>query len=422
MIQTLPLREGVLLRHCSARHFKKSAVSIQLLRPMCPEEAAKNALLPAVLLRGCEKYPDLRAITWHLDELYGTSVSTMVRRIGDIQTVGLYCSFIEDRFAPEGEPVLASVVDFLRQLLLEPLLREGCFLSGFVDSEKRNLISTIESELNDKRSYASARMLRAMCPGDSFAVPRLGEPEDVAAITSESLYAHYRHILAASPVEIFYVGSAEPGQVARLLQPLARCLAAQAQPLPAQTLFRPQAPRQELFEEMDIAQAKLSMGFTCPVRYGDSGFAAMQVFNTLYGGGMTSKLFMNVREKLSLCYYASSAYYGSKGILTVSCGIDQENYRPAKEEILSQLSACQNGQISPSELLAAKSALLSSLRATPDSPGALEGYYATGCIGGLDWDLAQYMAAIEAVTAEDVVDAARKVKLHTTFCLKGVGK
>ena len=422
MIQTIPLTSGVTLLHCPDSRFKKSAVSIQLLRPMCSEESALNALLPAVLLRGTEKARDLRAITQRLDDLYGASIGTLVRRIGDYQSVGLYLSFIEDRFALDGDKVLAPMIDFLRESLLEPLLEEGVFSRDFVESEKKNLISTIESELNDKRTYTSGKMLRQMCQGDSFAVPRLGSIEAVEAITAESLYGHYQNILQTSPVQICYVGSAEANEVAELLMPLASQLAKNPEVLAPQTRFVPQAEPSEFFEEMDVQQSKLSMGFLCGITNREEDFAAMQVFNCVYGAGMTSKLFANVREKLSLCYYAGSAYYGSKGIVTVSSGIELKNYETAKAEILEQLRQCQLGNITSEELSAAKNAILSSLRSTPDSTGALEGFYGTAALSGMLWDIPEYMAHVEQVTVEDVARVARTLELHTVFLLKGVAK
>ena len=191
MITTLSLCPGVTLRCCRDLRFKQGALSIQFLRPMTAEEAPLNALLPAVLLRGSREYPDLRAITLKLDDLYGASVSALVRRIGDCQTTGFYSAFLEDRFALSGDRILAPMTEFLGQLLLEPLTEAGAFRRDFVESEKKNLISTIESELNDKRAYAAGQLLRTMCREDSFGVPRLGDKKRVAEITPQSLYEHY---------------------------------------------------------------------------------------------------------------------------------------------------------------------------------------------------------------------------------------
>ena len=422
MIQTIQLTPGVILRHYPDKRFKTAVLSVQFQRPLCREEAALNALLSNVLLRGTVKNPDMRSITARLDELYGAHISPLMRRIGDIQTIGLFLSCLEDRFALPGDRVLAPSLELLREILLEPKLVGGLFDPEFVESEKKNLIADIESELNDKRSYAAVQMLRSMCAGDSFALSLRGEKADVEAITAQSLYDHYQKVLRESPVELFFVGSAEADQVAEYLMPLAQAIAAEPMALPAQTALKLTAEPREFSETMDVNQGKLSMGFTTPITNQHPDFAAMQVFNALYGAGMTSKLFMNVREKLSLCYYAGSGYYGSKGIVTVSSGIDERNYETAKAEILHQLTLTAAGEITLAELSAAKQGIISGLRSVPDAPGALENFYGTASIAGMRYDLPGYIEAVSAVTAADVARCAASVRLHTVFFLKGEAK
>ena len=382
------------------------------------EEAYKNALLSAVLLRGTRQHPDLRSITQRLDDLYGAAVSTLVRRVGDYQTVGLYCGFMDDRFALPGDAVLEPLVDFVREILLDCPLEDGGFLPAFVEGEKKNLIATIESERNDKRAYSMGKLLKLMCREDTFGLPRLGEPEQVASIDPRDLYAHYRRILATSPIQIFYVGSARPETVAQLVKPLFSQIPREVESLAPQTPFHMCEASDEV-EILEVSQGKLCMGFTTPITNRMQEFPAMQVMNTLFGAGMTSKLFMNIREKLSLCYSIGSGYYGTKGIVTVCAGIDFDRETQTRQEILRQLDACKKGEITLEELNAAKEALLSSLRATHDSPSAIEGYYATAALSGMGLSPEQYMAAVEAVTMEQVVAAANTVQLHSTYFLKG---
>ena len=420
MIEIKELLPGVTLRCYTDSRFKQGCLSFQMVRLMKPEEAALNALLPAVLLRGCVQHPDLRSITARLDELYGASVGALVRRVGDYQTTGLHCGFMEDRFALEGDQIFAPMVDLLRQLLLQPILEDDGFSREFVESEKKNLIATIEAERNDKRAYAASQLMKLMCKADSFGIPRLGEKAQVAQITPQQLYAHYQHILKTSTVELFYVGSFGAEQVAELTKPLLAEISRSVQPLPKQTPFTPCEPSENQ-EEMDITQAKLCLGYVTPVTNQSPDFAAMQVLNMVFGGGMTSKLFMNVREKLSLCYSIGSGYHGSKGIMTVSAGIDTEKYDLARREIDSQLDACRQGDITADELQAAKEAILSSLRGVTDSPGAIENWCITGTLSGQPMTISQYMAAVEGVTIEQVAAVAQKLQLHTGFFLKGVG-
>ena len=419
MIKTIELSPGVTLRCCAATRFKQSSLSFALVRPMVKEEAALNALIPAVLLRGTKKYPDLRSITLRLDDLYGAAVGTQVRRVGDYQTTGLHCAFLEDRFALNGDKVLEPMIDFLRQLLLESVTENGGFSATFVESEKKNLIATIESELNDKRAYAMNRMLRSMCRADAYGIPRLGEKENVAAIDPVTAYNHYRKILKESRIDIFYVGSAPAETVAGLMKQLLAGIERNYVNLPEQTGFR-DAGGSDFSEAMDVAQGKLCIGYTTPITNRSADFVAMQLANTIFGAGMTSKLFVNVREKMSLCYAIGSAFYGAKGILTVSAGIDFDKEQLTREQIQAQLEAIQNGNITPDELTAAKEAILSSLRGTYDSPGAIESYYATTALSGMGMTVEEYMAIIPTVTAEAVAAAARTIRPHTSFFLKGV--
>ena len=419
MIQTLTLLPGITLRHFPDSRFKQGTLSLQLVRPMCREEASLNALLPAVLLRGCAKYPDLRTITLHLDDLYGAAVGAVARRVGDYQTTGLSCGFLDDRFAMEGDQVLRPMIEFLGQLLLEPVLENGLFRADYLESEKRNLILAIESRRNDKRVYAASRLTELMCSADSFGIPRLGTTEQVRAITAESLFSHYQKILAESPIEIFYVGGADICQVAELLRPVFEKIPRQPMVLPAQQPFRDGGGGQHT-ETMDVTQGKLCMGFVTPITLRHEDFVPMQVFNTLFGAGMTNKLFMHIRENLSLCYDIGSSYHGSKGILTVSAGIDSRQNQHVQEQILLQLQACRDGDISEAELQSAKESLISQLRATHDSPAAIEGYYATAALSGLSLTPAEYLQRVLCVTKEQVMAAAQKLQVHTVYFLKGV--
>ena len=418
MIQTIELFPGITLRCCRDHRFKQNVLSLQFLRPMCREEASLNALLPAVLLRGCKSAPDMRSITLKLDDLYGASVGALVRRIGDIHCTGLSCGFIDDRFALDGDHLLTTVVAFLEELLLDPVTEEEGFSKAYVQTEQQNLIWAIEAQRNDKRSYATNQMLNRMCKDDSYGIPRLGTIPDVEAITPRSLYAHYQKILQTSPIHLFYVGSAEPETVAEVLRPMMSRLAKSPMPLPAQKGFAP-VEFAEHEEILDVAQGKLCMGYATPINLRDPRYAAVQICNTILGAGMTSKLFMQVREKMSLCYDIGSGFHGSKGIMTVAAGIEFEKKDIVQQEIIHQLQQIVDGNISADELTAAKEALLSSLRATHDSPGAIESYYASAAISGIGMTPAVFMERIEAVTAEDVSAAAKTLQLCTVYFLKG---
>lgn len=418
MIEHFQLLPGVTLHCKSDRRFKQNTLSVVFCRPTRDEEAALNALLPAVLLRGCRDYPDMRQVILKLDDLYGAGMTSTVRITGDYQSTGISCSFIEDRFALPGDQVLKPLTAFLYKILRQPYRENGVFSAEYVESERKNLLAAIDSRKNDKRVYAADRLLELLCARDSFGVPRLGRRQRVEEITPERLWQHYETLLKESPVELFYVGSREPQEVALLLQPLFEGLDRQVVPLPPQTALNAADPcTQE--EEMEVSQGRLAMALVSAIEPKSSLLVPVQVLAVLFGGS-TGKLFNVIREQLSLCYDIGATYYKTKGFMTVYAGIDFDKKEQVIAKIRELLQDCCDGNITEAELTAAKNALISSLRSAQDSPGGIEGYYMNGLLTGTSTEPADYIHAVQQVTVQQVQQAAATFKCNTVYFLKGV--
>ncbi len=418
MIKDIVLAPGVTLRAMQTDKFKTSCFSVNFLRPHCRQTAAADALLPSVLLRATERYPDIRSISMHLDELYGTGFGTLVRRKGEVKLTGFYADFIDDAFLPEGEAIFPAVVDFLHEVLYHPLTKNGCFCAKNVEGEKQNLINAIESDLNDKRAYATARLLETMCAGEAYGTPRLGCAEDVRAVTPQSLWEHYQTVLRTSRIEIFYAGRCSPEEAAAQF---GKVFSAERGTdfVPVKTEVRRAAGEiKEVAEAMDVTQGKLVIGLRTGVTVSDPDYPALLLLNAIYGWSVSSKLYRNVREKLSLCYYASTSMEKYKGLMLVSSGIAFENYETAKRAILRELDACKNGDFTEEELHQARSFLTSSLRATMDSPARLDEFYIGSAVERGD-DIPELIEKLDALTAEDLRRAAQKLSVDTIYFLKG---
>lgn len=410
---------GVMLTAEQSDKFKTGCFSVNFLRPLCRKEASKNALTFAVLLRGTEQYPDMQSLSAVMDELYGAEIGLLVRKKGEVQSAGLYADFVEDVFVG-GEPVFQQVVQLMAQMLLQPRLENGVFKQDYVEREKENLIHSIRSRINSKRSYALGQMVKAMFRGEAYGTDRLGEEEDVTPITSESLYNHYRDILATSQVEICYMGRKDPEAVAEIFREALRAMP-RAATVPVSTVFVEKAEKvKNVDESLNVTQGKLCMGFRLGSNAVQGDWPAVQVMNGVFGAGVTSKLFLNVREKMSLCYYASSSLEKFKGVMVVSSGIEFSQFETAKNAILQQLEDCKNGIISDYELESAKKYLISGLKAAKDSPGQLDEFHLGQAITGRTGTLDDAMVKLSAVTREQVVEAARNVTLDTVYFLKGV--
>ena len=410
---------GVYLTAVQSDKFKTGCFSLNLLRPMKKEEAAANALIPSVLLRGSERCPDIASISAKLDELYGASVGTLVRKKGEVQLVGFYCDYVQDEYV--DEPVFAPVMAFLAELLLNPRLENGAFPEAVVDSEKLNLENAMLSRINDKRTYAASQLIRTMCAGQPYGIPRIGDPDDLTEITAKSLYAHYRDLLATSRVELFYMGSLSPEAVTKVLQAALAELPRAEVFVPVGTTPAPAArPVQEKTERLDVTQGKLSLGFFTDITAKDPRYPALVLAATVFGGGATSKLFTNVREKMSLCYYASASFEKFKGVLSVSSGVEFSKLETAKTEILRQLEACKAGDITDDELESARGYLVSDLKIAMDSPGRLDDYYMGQILLERDGTMEDLASAIARVTKQEAADAIQALRLDTIYALEGV--
>jgi len=416
------LLPGVFLSTLCTEKFKSDCLSVSLLTQLDRETVTANALLPRVLGRGTTFHPDMDAISAACDELYGARILPCVRKKGEILAVGFYAGFIADRFTPDGSRLLEPVARLLGEMLLSPLTRGGMLMKDYVESEKEKLIDDIRAKVNDKRSYALDRMISEMCAYEDYGCDDMGSEADAAAISYLDLTRHYRALLQSAPVEIFYCGSADEARVAAAVRDALITLPRGEIDYEIGTDIRMNALESEpryVEEALDVTQGKLCMGFRLGECMEDPDFAAIRVFNALYGGSVTSKLFENVREKLSLCYYASSGCDTHKGVMLVSSGVEFSDFDAAKAEILAQLDAVKTGDFTDEELTAARKAVASDLRAMTDSPGALEDFYLAQTLRGLDYGPTELAALCEEVTREDVLSVAGDIELDTVYFLRG---
>jgi predicted Zn-dependent peptidase len=146
---------------------------------------------------------------------------------------------------------------------------------------------------------------------------------------------------------------------------------------------------------------------------------ATRVMAALYGGTPFSKLFANVREKLSLCYYCAARYDRAYKAMLVDSGVEAANFQKAYDEILRQLQALSQGDFTDEELQNTKLLLKTSLRAVTDSLGAIESWYMTQILEGTEVSPQKEIEQVQAVTREDIIQAAGRVTLDTVYFLKG---
>ena len=404
--------------------FKTGFISVNFLTPLSSKTVSKNALLPRVLRLGTSEHPDMQSITAALNELYGAKIEPIVRKKGETLCVGLYASFVDDDFVPESEMILEKTVSLIGEMILSPATRGGLLLEKYVESEKNNLIDEIRNAKNDKIRYAITRMLETMCKNEAFGISSLGTEETVSVVTNRSLTKHYKELISTSKIEIIYCGSATFDRVSAALTNAFAILPRRNTVTDTFTkiVYAPpvNAPV-TAYDTMEVSQGKLTMGFRLGKAMQYPNIAALMVFNAMFGGSVTSKLFSNVRERLSLCYYANSMLDRIKGVMIVYSGVEFTNFQKAYDEILTQLEDIKTGNFSDFEFDSAKKFINTSIRLKTDSATGIEDHYLESIITDADLSPDKLTNSVFSITRDDIINTAENVMLDTVHYITSEG-
>jgi predicted Zn-dependent peptidase len=389
-----------------------------MISPLNGRENTMNALLPSVLRCGNRRHPGIREMNGALDGLYGAKLFPIVRKKGESHIYGLFMELLADPYALSREKVCEGGVRFLCETLFDPAAEGGSFRGDFVRMERGKLSELIAAQMNDKRAWAVHRCYEEMCRDEAFSLNEYGSKDEAERIEPEELYRHYLDSLASSRVEIFFIGPG--GLPAADLFKEAFGAARRKSVRPLLTAVIPRADREKrVTDRLDVGQCKLSIGLRTGITASDPDFFALMMFNALFGGGVTSKLFVNVREKLSLCYYADSRVEKHKGLMMVRSGVERDKLSAAESEIRTQLEEIRKGNVSEEEYKSAQKAVINTLRSYQDSPAAVEDFALGEAIAGTGRAVGEYIGAIEKVTPERAVAAANLATVDTVYIMTG---
>lgn len=417
-MDTKKLRDGVDLHIISAPKFKTNLLSVYFNIPLKRETVTYAALLPSVLKRGSVDYPTMKNMSRRLDDLYSASVSAGVRMKGDGEVLYFTAEYISDRFI--GENLTSKIAEFLHSFIFSPLTEDGGFNKEYTKSEKINLRNAISGLVNDKKAYAEFKCREAMFGKDGYGMFEAGYAEDLDEITPQSLYKFYCDVLKNAKIDIFISGTLDEASISET----ERILGSAFEPREANYIGTLIASSDDVSlknvtEDADVVQSKLCMGMRCGTEPVGDEFYAITLASCIFGGSPFSKLFANVREKLSLAYYAVARYSRFKSVMMISSGIQTENFKAAYDEIMLQFKKMQDGEIDDFEFESAKKYLANAYNSLSDSLYGMEDYYLSQCIMGSTQSIEELLDGVLSVDKKRVCEVMKKVKPDTVYFLKG---
>ncbi len=409
--------KGYKLHLINTGKYKTNTLVWKMKAPINAENVTLRALLPYVLQSSSKKYPSTALLRSYLDDLYGAVFYVDLAKKGEYHVISMIIEVANEKFLTDSTPLLKKAVEFLAEILTNPNTDGNAFNRETVEQEKRTLKQRIQSVFDDKMKYSNFRLIEEMCKDEPYALNVHGRIEDVDSITPEALYEYYQQAINEDELDLYIIGDIDEEETASIVD--------------EEFHFQSRTPKktgtgrvkigevQEIQEVQDIRQGKLNIGFRTNILYGEPDYFPLQVLNGIYGGFSHSKLFINVREKNSLAYYAASRLESHKGLMIVMSGIDSKNYQQAVDIIKEQMEAMKKGDFSDEELAQTKAVIKNQLLETMDTArGTIEILY-HNVVAGKNISVDEWLTRVDETTKEDIEKAAAKIQLDTIYFLTG---
>jgi predicted Zn-dependent peptidase len=298
---------------------------------------------------------------------------------------------------------LPIVWDVLSDLVLRPL-----FDKEEIKREKQVVLEEIKMDQDNPEYLVHEMLTQNFWRDHPLGQPILGTPETVGEFSRASISEAFRKWYAPNHLIITAAGHIEHRQ----LLDLASAAFAALKPSPNGAVnHAPKAhPALASLSKRELEQAHVCVGTPSVALSDDRRFAAA-ILNTILGGGMSSRLFQNIRERQGLAYAVFSELnpYSDTGMLTIYAGVALSNVEKVLAAIAKELRALKDAAVSADELRRAKDHLKGSLMLSLESTSArMSNLARQEMYFGRFFTLDEVLASIEAVTREEVSDFARE--------------
>jgi len=423
VIQSRPVAGNINLLNIKSKQFKTSLISLYIKRPLNENEATLNSLIPSILKMGSKNYPTQADISKKFQDLYGSILGVGVAKLGEKQILHFKLVLANDKYL--SEKISAEAISVMMDVLLNPLTEDGGFISKYVDIEKSVLKESLLSRINNKGAYAHERCIEEMCKGEPYSINEDGKIEDLEKITPQSLYKHYMKILSESEIDIAITGDVDEDVIAEIEKVIEDRFSfrnSKIITIERENINHEIDEVKHITEAMDVSQGKIVMGYRTNVDVRSDEYIPMFLYSMILGSGAHSKLFMNIREKHSLCYSINSFLEKLKGIMFITAGIDPENFEKTVELIKKEVSDMSEGIISDNELDFAKKFVRNNFQSLKDSIWSLSDYYYNLNNQGRNESVEEFLEKVEKVSIEDIKKVSSNIQLDTIYFLTKKGE
>lgn len=408
--------DGIWFSRIVDKRFKTNYINVAFITDFDELSRADYAIVPYLLTDCCEKYPSRQSLYAYCMELYGAWLENKIDLNGRRRVSSVSLWIPDDRFALEGEKLEREGCRLLTECILRPNAKNGAFDAELTRLMRAELIDSIDSVMNDKRSLAGYRGAKIAYEGEPAGELIQGTHEQAEQVTPESAYKAYRRMLEHGRIEIYAAGRSNFTESERVL----REAFSEIDRRDICTLCtKPSALKPEprrVTEKFPMQQAITRMYFKAPET--DDRFANV-LLGMILGGMTTSRFFTNIREKQSLCYYCSSVTYRLSKELIAYAGVEPHNAERTQAAILAEIEDIRKNGVTAEELERAKLEVADEIPAVYDTVGGIAKWYMNQLHDEEYITPEEYVEKIRAVTAERVQAVCKMYSLDTVFTLSG---
>ncbi len=406
------LANGCNINLIDIKKFKTNFLCIDMLLPLEKHSASLASLLVFVLKHGSGKYPSIKALAKKSEELYGAQLDTAIRKKGDLQVLSFYIDYVNPIYIPGDSNMNEEAFSLIKDMIWNPYLLNGIFCEEYVEIEKQNLKDIINSRKNNKTSYAVKRCAELLTDNQPYSVFEYGSVDELDKISASELYDFYKTLLNKAVMEIFAIGDFKNFSPEKEFFGLFD----NRKPYKLSTISAISDSEFRTVKEYEkVEQAKLSMGFV----YDAKGISTVKLtlFLILFAASPNSMLFMNVREKMSLCYYCSAMIEKLKNIMVIYSGVLPEKIKIAEDEILNQLSVVAGGKFPENDFDTAKRYYINALNTIYDSSLSIEDFALNRLIQNSEFDIEKMKREINGCSVNEIAAIASSMKYTLNYSL-----
>ena len=246
-----------------------------------------------------------------------------------------------------------------------------------------------------------------------------GYLEDLDKVTEENLYEYYKKVIDEDKIDIFIIGDIEE-DIEKIFSKYIKNNHPIKNELSHFIELSEMKDEIEKKERVKTNQSNLALGLRTKDLTDFELKYVLNLYSLILGGTSTSRLFQTVREKNSLCYNINSSVSVIPKIITITAGINRENYEKTIKLIKQEINKMKK-EITDKEIEEAKKIYISGCMEIYDSPNSIINNYLSYEYGSLDL-IEDRIKNIKKVTKDDILNVADKVIIDKIFLLEGVLK